>query len=261
MEKFKKILMIISLSTLGIAVLMLISGVIFNLPVFTDKTLLKILLTDATVAITTGISINEISVIKRKKILGFVALGLLLASATLAIILFIVPSLFSNSAMVKATSIVAISSLLFITITSNYSKLDNYLLPFQIISYLVFLAVDTFIALLIAGVNVFFNGGMVSLFVVLCILAVGFMIALSVLSSKRKNEEPAVKHTTIEKIEDENKMIVSKAEYYSMKEEIEKLKNQKVDEDKMLISKAEYYSLKEENLKLKEENLKLKQAE
>lgn len=259
MEKLKKSLVIVSLATLGIACAMLIAG-IFGLKVFSDPIILKILLTVSTISVTAGVSINEISVIKRKKILGFIGLALLLASATLAIILFIVPTLFSNSTMVKTTSIVAVTSLVFITIISNYSKLESSMIGLQIFAYIVFIAVDIIISLLIAGVNVFAVPGMPQMFGVLCICAVGLMIALSVLSSKRKATAITTeKHATI-KVEDD-KILISKAEYYTLKEENQKLKEQKIDEDKIIISKAEYYSLKEDNLKMKEELLKLKQPE
>ena len=264
MEKLKKIFVIISLSTLGIAVLMLIAGV-FGLHVFTDVTLRKILLTDATICVASGLSINEMAVIKRKKILGFIGLGLLAVSTVLAILLFLIPTLYDNVVMVKVTSIFAVSSILLISIISHYSKLENYLLVLQIVAYAVFIALDVFISLLIAGVNILVINGMIHFFVILCILYVGFNIALAVLGSKRKSDLPAqtpvVQPAAANAEVDENKMLVSKAEYYNMKEEIDKLKNQKIDEDKMLISKAEYYSLKEENLKLKEELMQLKKPE
>ena len=258
MEKLKKVLTIVSLATLGVAIAMLI-GAVFGLKVFKDPVLLKILLTAATISVTAGMAINETAVIKRKRVLGFVGLSLLLASATLAIIMFIFPKVYNNVDMQKATSIIAISSLLFVTVISYYSKLESSMLALQLVAYGVFLAFDVIVSLLICGVNVFLIGGMIQTFAVICIVAVGLMIALTVLSSKRKS-------SVFDKDEKEpkladDKMIVSKAEYDALKEENEKLKEQKVDEDKMLISKAEYYSLKEENLKLKEELMQLKKAE
>ena len=67
MEKLKKTLTIVSLATLGIAVAMLI-GAVFGLPVFKNHALLKILLTAATISVTSGMAINETAVIKRKRI-------------------------------------------------------------------------------------------------------------------------------------------------------------------------------------------------
>ena len=258
MEKLKKALTIASLSALGIAIVLLIGGV-FGLEIFSNKVLLKILLTAGTIAITSGMAINEIAVIKRKRILGFIGLALLLASAVLAIILFIVPSLFANTTLLRVTGSVALSSLLFVTIISYYSKLEGSIIGLQIAAYLVFIALDVMFTLMIWGVKVLTSTLMIEIFSVLCILAVGGMIALTVLSSKRK-ASMFDKEAREPKLADD-KMIISKAEYYALKEENEKLKNNKVDEDKMLISKAEYYSLKEDNLKLKEEISQLKKAE
>ena len=114
MEKLKKILMITSLCGVGIAAVMLILQV-FGVKIFAGVPL-RILLIVATIAVASGISINEIAVIKRKKILGFVGLGLLALSALFAIIIFCSSILTNGGVFVKITGITAISSIMFIII-------------------------------------------------------------------------------------------------------------------------------------------------
>ena len=262
MEKLRKIFMILSLSTLGIACVMLIMGV-FGLPIFSNDILLKILLTAGTLSVGSGVAINEIAVIKRKRVLGYVGLVLLSISVVLALILILTP-LLSNPLVVRITAIISVSSIMFITIISQYSKLGSSNRVLQVFTYIAVVTLDVLICLLIAGVNIFEWPAMIEIFAVLCIVSVGLLIAINVVSSKMKNQQPEIiaksNQENLQRQIDEDKMIISKAEYYTLKEENQRLKEQKVDEDKMIISKADYYSLKEENLKLKEELIKLKQS-
>ena len=110
--KTKKILMIVSLSALAVACIMLILAV-FKLPIF-DGVPLRILLIVGTVAISCGIAINEVSVIKRKKILGYVGLGLLGISDIMALVIFCSKLLVTYSVLNRITGIGSISSVLFI---------------------------------------------------------------------------------------------------------------------------------------------------
>lgn len=104
MEKAKKILMIISLSALAVACIMLILAV-FKVPVFQGVPL-RLLLIFSTIAVACGMSITELSVIKRKKVLGYVAIALLGLSTLLAMIIFCSNLLTQYSVFNIITSIV-----------------------------------------------------------------------------------------------------------------------------------------------------------
>ncbi len=225
MEKTKKILMITSLSALGVSCLMLILAV-FKLPIF-EGIPLRILLIVSTIAVSCGISINEVSIIKRKKILGYVGLSVLALSVLFALIIFCSPLLFKDNFFNRLTGIVSISSVLFIAIISIYSKLGKSLLGLQIPTYISLILLDIFVSLLIGGIQIFEISGMLQVFIVLIIVCVGLLIASSVVASKKKNSvesDTKIKNNfiTISKVEYENLLNENKI----LKQQIEELKNQ-----------------------------------
>ena len=216
LEKIKKILLITSISAVGVSALMLILQVL-GVPIF-QGVWLRILLVVATLGISSGISINEIAVIKRKKILGFVSLGLLALSVLFAIIIFCSNILTVGGIFVRITGITALVSILFILIVSLYSKMGGYLLGLQIPAYACFVAVDLILVLLVAGLEVFSLPGMVSIFIILCIISVAMIITLSVISSKRNTSPEVLKE------KDEAYITITKEEYEKLKAENEDLK-------------------------------------
>lgn len=225
MEKTKKILMITSLSALGISCLMLILAV-FKLPIF-EGVLLRILLIFSTLAVSCGISINELSIIKRKKILGYVGLSFLALSVLFALIIFCSPLLFQDNFFNRLTGIISISSILFIAIISIYSKLEKSLLGLQIPTYISLIALDILLSLLIGGIEIFNINGMLQIFIVLIIICVGLLIASSVVAAKKKGSEiehkkPVGEFVTITKVEYDNLI----NENNMLKNELEQLKNQ-----------------------------------
>ena len=215
MEKLKKILMIISLSGVGVAALMLILAV-FGVNILKGVTL-RILLIDATIAVAAGISINEIAVIKRKKVLGYVGLALLSLSALFAIIIFSTNLFVNGGFFNKLTEIFAITSVMFIIIISLYSKLVKSFVAMQIPTYACLVAIDIILALLILGVKVFKVPGIPHIFAILCIVAVALLISLSVISAKMKSSEP------VEKVK-KDMILVPTEEYNNLKAENERLK-------------------------------------
>lgn len=214
MDKTKKILMIVSLSALAVACIMLILAV-FNVPIF-DGVPLRILLIVGTVAISCGIAINEVSVIKRKKILGYVGLGLLAISVVMALVIFCSKLLVTYSVFNRITGIVSISSVLFIIVISLYSKLGKSLLGLQIPTYASLIGFGIILALLIAGVEIFEVKGMIEIFIILVIVTVGLLIACSVISARRKNDT--------QEIPEKDLITITKTEYENLKKQIEDLK-------------------------------------
>ncbi len=218
MEKIKKTLLGISLSTLAISCLLLILSV-FGVKVF-EGVLFRILLISSTLAVACGLAINELNVIRRKKILGLVGLGLLGLSVLFALIIFCSNLLMQYNIFNQITSIIAISSVLFIVIIALYSKFGKRMLPLQIITYICLIILDILLSLLIAGVKLFEINGILELFIVLIIISVGLLIASSVISSKIKN-------TTTSNVNDKDaKITILKSEYDALKEENARLKKQ-----------------------------------
>ena len=215
MEKIRKSLMITSLVGIGIVALMLIAAV-FGVNVFKGWPL-KALLIVATIAVASGVAINELNVIKRKRILGFVGLGLLALSTIFAIIIFATDLINKSNDFNTITGLVALNSILFISIISLYSKLGKSAIALQIPAYISLIGIDVFLSLLIVGINLFSVGGMIHLFVILCILALSLSIALSVISSKNKGN--------VEYFADRKNMVtISKEEYETLKNENQMLK-------------------------------------
>lgn len=224
MEKTKKTLMIVSLSALVICCIMLILAV-FGVKIF-DGVPLRLLLIFATMCVATGISINELAVINRKKVLGFVGIGLLALSVLMAFVIFCSNLLVTENVFNRITGIVSILSVTFIIIISIYSKLGKSLLGLQIPTYVAFGALAILLSLLIGGLHLFDIKGMLEVFIVLGIVCFGLLIASTIISAKKKSSDVGTvnskaKTITIslqeyETLKEENKML---------KEELEKLKS------------------------------------
>lgn len=224
MEKTKKTLMIVSLSALLICCIMLILAV-FGVEIF-DGVPLRLLLIFATICVATGISINELAVINRKKVLGFVGIGLLALSVLMAFVIFCSNLLVTENVFNRITGIVSVLSVTFIIIISIYSKLGKSLLGLQIPTYVAFGALAILLSLLIGGLHLFDIKGMLEVFIVLGIVCFGLLIASTIISAKKNsgnigNANSKAKTITIslqdyESLKEENKML---------KEELEKLKS------------------------------------
>ena len=215
-EKLKKILMITSISAVGVAAVMLILQVL-GVQIFANEILLRILLIVATLGVASAIAINEIAAIKRKRILGYIGLGLLGLSTLLALVIFCSNILQTGGVFVRITGITALISILFIMIITFYSKLGSHLLGLQIPSYACFCAVDLILVLLVADVKVFSVKGMTEAFIILCIASVALMITISVIASKRNSSE-------VQNTEDKKMVTIPVEEYEKLKAENEELK-------------------------------------
>ena len=224
MEKTKKTLMIVSLSTLVICCIMLILAV-FGVKIF-DGVPLRLLLVFATICVATGISINELAVISRKKVLGYIGVALLALSVLMAFVIFCSNLLVTENVFNRITGIVSVLSVTFIVIISIYSKLGKSLLGLQIPTYVAFGALAILLSLLIGGLDLFSAKGMTEIFVIICIVCFGLLVASTIISAKKNsgnigNANSKAKTITIslqeyESLKEENKML---------KEELEKLKS------------------------------------
>lgn len=218
MEKTKKALMIVSLSALLISCIMLILAV-FGVEIF-DGVPLRLLLIFATICVATGISINELAVINRKKVLGFVGIGLLALSVLMAFVIFCSNLLVTENVFNRITGIVSVLSVTFIIIISIYSKLGKSLLGLQIPTYVAFGALAILLSLLIGGLHLFDIKGMLEVFIVLGIVCFGLLIASTIISAKKKSSNSDAVNSKAKTI------TISLQEYESLKEENKTLKEE-----------------------------------
>lgn len=215
MNKTKKSLMIVSLITLAISCLMLILAV-FKVDVF-HGIALRFLLIFATTSLACAIAISEINIIERKRILGFIGLGLLTLSVLMALVVFCSPLLFNYNVFNRITGIVAVLSVAFIAVLSIYSKLEKSLLGLQIPTYVALGVLALMISILIGGFNILEIKGMLEVLIIDAIVTVGLLIASSVIASKRKDgDKPETKQ--------ESELEMLKTENLRLKQENEELK-------------------------------------
>ena len=215
MNKTKKSLMIVSLVTLAISCLMLILAV-FKVDVF-HGIALRFLFIFATTSLACAIAISEINVIERKRILGFIGLGLLTLSVLMALVVFCSPLLFNYNVFNRITGIVAVLSVAFIAVLSIYSKLEKSLLGLQIPTYVALGVLALMISILIGGFNLLEIKGMLEVLIIDAIVTVGLLIASSVIASKRKDDnKPETKQ--------ESELEILKKENLRLKQENEELK-------------------------------------
>ncbi len=235
MEKLRKTLTGVSLAGIAVVAIMLIMAV-FGVNVF-EGVLLKVLLVTATIAAAAGLSINEISVIKRKRVLGLIGISLLAVSTVFAIILFCTNIFTDIPFLGKIAALTSVSSVVFIIIISQYSKLEKTAVVLQFLTYFGLIAIDVIISLLIYGINVFAFSIMITIFSILCIATFSLLVALFVLGTKKRNSE--LQQSKIVTIKETSE------EFASLQKE-------------NLNTKQEYLHIKEENLLLKQEIEQLK---
>jgi len=211
----KKTLTLTSLIGVGASILMLICA-IFGLKVF-EWPLLSILLTFATIAMASAFAINAFNLMPRNKIISYIALSLLALITVLWLVVFFsdfkVPQMFTD-----IVGVVSIATVLFNIIVSTNLKLEKRLLGLQLATYILFTIITILLALLIFGLQIFDIKGMLEIFLVICLVAIGLLISLKVLSKKVVTE-------TNEKISDEY-IKIKKSEYDALISRINELEKQ-----------------------------------
>lgn len=215
MDKTKKILMIISLSALAAACLMLILAV-FKLPIF-EGIPLRVLLIISTICVSTAISISEVTIIKKRKVLGYIGLGLLAISVLFALIIFCSSLLYNYSVFNRITGIISVLSVTFIIIISIYSKLGKSILGLQIPTYICLSLFSILICILIGGVALLDINGMLEVIIVMAIICFGLLLASIIVAARKKEVTVSA---------NEEMITITKTEYENLKKENEELKNQ-----------------------------------
>ena len=216
MKETRKIITFISLAGLTGCVGLLIAA-IFGVKVF-EGTILNVLLSLAIVTAGTAISINAINYMNKKKILSFISLALTGALMVLAIIIVWGAIAWSN-ALTKITVLLAIATIFFNVIVAYRLKLENRYFAIQIAAYVLLGVLDIILTLLVFEVNLFAYSWFWQPFTVLVIVVVGFLAALGILG-RRANDIGSV---------DNEKMLITRAEYNSMLKKIADLEAELAD--------------------------------
>ena len=217
MERTKKILLISSLISLCITCLFFILA-IFEVKVF-DGIWLRFLLIFASLCVGCGFLVNELNILKRNKILGIISISFLGVSIFFALIIFCTPLFDEGSVFNTITVIIALFSTFFMIVISLVTKLERKLLILQISTYVILFLLEILISILIAGYPLFNVNAMTEIFSVVCVISVGLLIALWILSTK--------KSSTNESLNNSQEFIkVLKSDYENLIEENKKLKKQ-----------------------------------
>ena len=187
MKLLKKILTTISLVSMAAGVLILISAIFGNDKIFTG-TWLKVLLSLGTIFISLALIVNSLGIIQKRRIIGFVSIGLLAALTVLLFIIYWAGIEFTNL-FSQITSTIAVATIFFCIITSLVSKLNSRHKVLQGITYFLIFAVDVVITLGIFGVEVFAQNGVWQVFVVVCLVIFALLITLNTFGKKALVED------------------------------------------------------------------------
>lgn len=189
---------------------------VFKLPIF-EGIPLRVLLIISTICVSTAISISEVTIIKKRKVLGYIGLGLLAISVLFALIIFCSSLLYNYSVFNRITGIISVLSVTFIIIISIYSKLGKSILGLQIPTYICLSLFSILICILIGGVALLDINGMLEVIIVMAIICFGLLLASIIVAARKK--EVAVSAN-------EEMITITKTEYENLKKENEELKNQ-----------------------------------
>lgn len=207
MKLAKKITTIGTIVATAITGLMLIL-LLFKVKLFGDVNT-DMLLTMATMGIGGFFAINSMNMLSKNKIIGWVSLGLILASVVLIVLATWIS--FDNETYPRVTFALGLLSVLFNIIVSSGLSLGKTKMVWQVLVYIVVGITDIVATLLIFGALQLDDIGMY--FLMLLILSVCGVIILKILSKKM-----------IADIVEENKDIVkiSKTEYQMLVEKAKK---------------------------------------
>ena len=180
MKTAKKVLSILSLTTMGLAVLMLIWSIFGDI----DKILTGIgssfLLTFSAIAICSAFLITSLNYFNRNKALSITSLTL---NSVLMVLFIIAAWVGIKSLFGKFILVLAITTIFFNIMVSTGIKLSKRYKGLQITNYILIIAIDVSLILTIFGWNVIKLMGW-QIFTLLCLCAFGTLLALGILARK-----------------------------------------------------------------------------
>ena len=233
MKLARKLLLILTLGSLFAGVGILISS-IFGNNIFTG-TWLKVLLSLATIVVAGAFTFNALNFMRKNKIIAYITICLISVLTVLAFIIywatFELPPTFT-----KIVEILAMTTVFFNIIVSNYLKLGKSNIILQFVTYFLIAVIDVILILEILSINVLVY--IPKTFVIACLVVFALLITLMVLG-KKVPEETKVNNKEVLKDNDENFVKIKKVEYEALlkkigalEAEIETLKAEKNSVDK-----------------------------
>lgn len=208
MEKTKKIVTISTIVATSITSIMLIM-LLFGFKPLGDYNS-SFVITFASLAVGGFFTINSLNMIDRNRVIGWVSLGLIVASVVLIILTSWIK--LESDVVSKATIVLGVLSVLFNIIVSSGLELGKTKLAIQIIVYLVVGATCLFFTLILFNV-VSFND-VILWFVSMIILSVLGVIVLKVLAKKTLNDVMKVDKDMVRISKNEYQLLVEKARKY-----------------------------------------------
>ena len=180
MKRAKKVLSILSLTTMCLAVLMLIWSIFGGSDKVFSGTGLSVLLTFSAIAICSAFLITSLNYFERNKVLSITSLTL----NSLLMILFIVASWVGiKSWFGKFILILAITTIFFNIMVATGIKLSKRYRVLQIVNYVLIIAIDVLLISTIMGFNVIKMMGW-QVFTLICLCTFGTLLALGILARK-----------------------------------------------------------------------------
>lgn len=221
LKGIQKGLTIGSIAGVGVISLMLILWLVIDkVKLFQEDFLQAIFLSIVILTAAFYFASNSLSIIKEKKIIALVSLGLLGLSLLLGLICFWymwgVPlydkevghlDRHLNEFFGKCTGVIAIFTILFVIIVNSYTKLGKKLLPLQIISYSFVLIIDIILTLAIFGLDIL--NKIATIFIILCLVTFALLCVVNIIARKHYHNTL----TSDEVVDNEEFVKITKTEY------------------------------------------------
>lgn len=208
MEKSKKIVTISTIIATSLTAIMLIM-LLFSFKPFGDANG-KLIITFACFAVGGFFTINSLNMIDRNRTIGWVSLGLIVASIVLIILTSWIK--LESDALSKAIIVLGVLSVLFNIIVSSGLELGKTKLALQIIVYLVVGATCLFFTLILYNI-VEFNDVILWFFSAIILSVLG-VIVLKVIAKKTVNDIMKFDKDMVRISKEEYETLVSKAKKY-----------------------------------------------
>lgn len=220
MKNIKRVLTILAISTMAVAIGILIAS-LFGLSIFTGLWL-KILVTLGTVSFASAFAIGAVNIFRQKRILSLISLGLLVVSTILAIIIYW--NGFSVSALfIKLTIMIGMATVLFLIIVSLNTKLGKRYQLLQWICFALIIVIDVALSLIVWGVDLLAISFFLEIIISISLIAFALICALAILG-KRNPDGEVIGDGYIKVKKDEYDALVKKVKEYEEKERVAKEK-------------------------------------
>lgn len=190
-KKSKKILTVISIVSLSISITLLISA-IFGVDLFKKGPLEYFFLSLVTICASSFFMIKSLTIALSRKIVSIITIILLIFSTIGGIIIYWT-GMDKSITFNKIVGVLAIATVLFITIVSTYIKLDRLYLVLQIVTYCTTIIVDIILSLIICGVDVLENETVEKLFFALLLIAFALLGIINIIAVKSINNEKYIR--------------------------------------------------------------------